>query len=167
MCSQNATFCENCGNLITTTHPPLYGSTTEKLAKVPHSSLIASLILDDDLITLLFQNEFQQVHVDTKLFLGRGIPTELQLPVLDLTPVAFVGGISRLHAIIVPIVRGKYQIMDVGSTNGTFIDRRRLAAFRLYYLGDESELALGNLHMKVQYAAPSHGDNAFVSTLVT
>lgn len=163
--SQSSTFCENCGNLIAATQRPLYGTSTEKLAKKSASSVIATLTLDENHITLTFQKTFQQVAIDTKLFLGRGIPADLQLPVLDLTDLAFVGGISRLHAIIVPLVRGQYQIMDIGSTNGTFIDRRRLAPFKLYYLGDKSELALGNLHLNVEYGVSSDGENSFVSTL--
>ena len=58
--SQNAAYCENCGNPIDT-DPPLYGTTTEKLAKSLGSPVIASLILDDDHVTLTFQDTIQEV----------------------------------------------------------------------------------------------------------
>lgn len=165
--AEDAPLCVNCGKLITEYVPAPYSSETEKLSKKHTSSLTATFVLDDDLITLIFQQYVQQMVITDKLYIGRGIPKDMQLPVLDLSAVAFMGGISRIHALIVPFLPGKYQVMDMGSTNGTYIDGRRLAPYKMYYLADSCQLTLGRLTLHIQYGAAAEGDNAFVSNLAT
>ncbi|MBN2472053.1 MAG: FHA domain-containing protein, partial [Anaerolineae bacterium] len=93
-----------------------------------------------DSTTLSFRLEAEQ-----RLLLGRADGNIK--PDLDLTP--FNGmdrGVSRRHAVLV--ANGdRLEIVDLSSTNGTFINGQRLAPFKPYRLRQGDELHLGEIRM--------------------
>jgi hypothetical protein len=81
--------------------------------------------------------------------LGRIDPSEDTYPEVDLTAdLAMEQGVSREHACI--FRRGNsVEVEDLGSTNGTLLNGKRLAPYIPAHLNDGDELQLGKLLIKV------------------
>ena len=52
--------------------------------------------------------------------------------------------VSRLHASLHRLGNGKYALRDDESTNGTFINGKRLKSFQEYLLYDRDEIKIGD-----------------------
>ncbi len=80
--------------------------------------------------------------------LGRGHPPDQSIHMVDLTRYgAFKGGVSRYHCRIHRQKTGFY-IEDLLSTNGTYINKRRLPPYVPQGLRDGDEIQLGRLVLK-------------------
>ena len=91
-----------------------------------------------------------EIRTETEFFLGRKVE-EGEDALVDLIPFgAFQTGVSRRHALIREIKRG-YEIVDLESTNGTFIDGSRLVSNRPYPLPNFSQVSLGRLNLFIVY----------------
>jgi hypothetical protein len=102
---------------------------------------IAIYTTEGELVGIWKKNEF---------FLGRKLEGSDE-GYVDLTSLgAFQKGVSRRHAVIRQIKRG-YEIADLESTNGTFIDGKRLVSNRPYTLPSASRVTLGRMHLLVLY----------------
>ena len=66
---------------------------------------------------------------------------------------AYVKGVSRQHVKILP-VEGEYVIIDMGSTNGTWLNQLRLIPGRFYQLERDNEVRLGHLSLKIIVRMP-------------
>ena len=72
-------------------------------------------------------------------------------PLLDLSPLGGFGlGISRRHAVIRRVEHG-YEILDLGSVNGTWLNEERLVPHKTYPLTSGSHVRLGNMRLYVIY----------------
>ena len=81
--------------------------------------------------------------------LGRISEGQPIMPDIDLTPYqAYVGGVSRLHAII-KRDGGRIVLMDLGSANGTYINGKRLEPNVEQVINHGDIVALGKL--KIQF----------------
>ncbi|MFC1960796.1 FHA domain-containing protein [Chloroflexota bacterium] len=85
----------------------------------------------------------------TYALLGR-VSSDKNPSAVDLTPLgAHKLGVSREHARI--NIRGNaVQVMDLGSSNGTFINDQRLLANQYYGIEDGDEITLGRLRLQVR-----------------
>jgi hypothetical protein len=91
-----------------------------------------------------------EIVEETEFFLGRK-SEEGDAAFLDLAPFgAFQLGVSRQHALIKQTKQG-YEIVDQGSTNGTFLNGERLVANKPYTLPQSSQVSLGRLHLLMLY----------------
>jgi hypothetical protein len=69
--------------------------------------------------------------------------------ILDLTPFeALDRGVSRQHVLVRPVEDG-FEICDLGSTNGTWLNRDRILPGRAYPLDAESEIQLGRMVLRM------------------
>jgi hypothetical protein len=92
------------------------------------------------ILPLASRNEF---------ILGRISEESLILPDVDLTPYrAGVAGVSRLHA-VVKREANKTLVMDLGSSNGTYINGRRIHPDVDVALNHQDIIALGTLQIQV------------------
>ncbi|HEY9527866.1 MAG TPA: FHA domain-containing protein [Anaerolineales bacterium] len=92
------------------------------------------------ILPLASRNEF---------ILGRICEESLILPDVDLTPYrAGAAGVSRLHA-VVKREANKTLVMDLGSSNGTYINGRRIHPDVDVTLSDQDIIALGTLQIQV------------------
>lgn len=66
-------------------------------------------------------------HVAQPMTIGRASPHDVQKPDIDLNPYESIKTVSRNHAMI-SVENGGIVLTDTGSSNGTFIDGRRLQA---------------------------------------
>jgi pSer/pThr/pTyr-binding forkhead associated (FHA) protein len=85
------------------------------------------------------------------IILGREAATGEGEHMLDLTP--FGGnekGVSRRHAAI-QRVKNSVVLMDLGSSNNTFINGQRLASHEPHILIERDEIRLGNLVASISF----------------
>jgi hypothetical protein len=94
------------------------------------------------------------VVTSPQLVLGRSMPGQPDdARIIDLKSFdAFENGVSRRHAAIRQ-VEGGYEIIDLGSSNGTWLEKQRLVPRRSYPLPGVSRIVLGRLHLIVLHKA--------------
>jgi hypothetical protein len=94
------------------------------------------------------------LNVWEELIIGRGGEGEADAPGLDLSlHQAGELGISRQHAALIPGHDALY-LVDLDSTNGTWINRRYLAPHQRYPLKPGDRIELGLLHIAVRLVEP-------------
>jgi len=86
---------------------------------------------------------------------GRRDPATGSMPDVDLTPFAgYRMGVSRKHAVVRQSESSdRLDLLDLGSSNGTFLNGARLSANRPYRLRDGDEVRFGQMVMKVYFQA--------------
>ncbi|MBN1285215.1 MAG: FHA domain-containing protein [Anaerolineae bacterium] len=102
-------------------------------------------------ILLHIQNASKPLRLDPsqEIIIGRLDPANLAYPDLDLSPYqAHEQGVSRLHAAI-RCRDDMLTLVDLGSSNGTRLNGRRLVPNQPDVLHDGDEIRLGNLMMHV------------------
>lgn len=93
------------------------------------------------------------IYTDNEFVLGRKVANTTGA-LLDLSPLGgYHLGVSRRHAVIRRADHG-YQILDLGSSNGTWLNDERLAPHRPYPLASGSQLRLARMRLFVLFRAP-------------
>ncbi len=144
--------CEQCGASLLPSQPlprvtrPLRPAQLERVFTVTETR--ECVFTDQTQLVLNLGNAGQPVFVlrdNEQITFGRGLPT-LDLP----DDVVWESGMSRVHAAI----RRKgdqLYVVDLGSTNGTFVNNERLDHNQPRLLHDGDVLCLGLLDMRVRY----------------
>jgi hypothetical protein len=107
----------------------------------PINSWISLHLMDSGkILPLASRNEFT---------LGRLSEGQPIMPDIDLTPYqAYASGVSRLH-VVVKREANRIIIMDLGSSNGTYLNGRRLNPHAEETLNHGDVIALGKLKIQV------------------
>ena len=110
-------------------------------AAVPANSWISLHLMDSGkILPLASRNEFT---------LGRLSEGQPIMPDIDLTPYqAYASGVSRLHA-VVKRESNRVLVMDLGSSNGTYLNGRRLTPHIEEGLNHGDIVALGKLKIQI------------------
>jgi hypothetical protein len=88
----------------------------------------------------------------TEFTLGRVADGQPIMPDVDLTPFnAYANGVSRLHAIL-KLAENRIVIMDLGSSNGTYLNGVRLAPHKETILAHGDVISLGKLKIQVLFS---------------
>jgi hypothetical protein len=102
----------------------------------------------------IYINDFTKPAVtqDSQEFiLGRAKTNTPLEEFVDLTPFGgYENGVSQRHAMIRQTDSG-FKLMDLGSTNGTWLNRKRLIPNRPYPLASGAQIYLGRLCLYVIY----------------
>lgn len=86
------------------------------------------------------------------LTLGRRDPATGALPDIDLAPFAgYRMGVSRRHSELRRTDEGYLELLDLGSSNGTFLNGQRLTAHTPHRVQNRDRMALGQIVMEVIY----------------
>ena len=86
-----------------------------------------------------------------EFILGRKAPGTTSVPLLDLAPFGgYSLGLSRRHVAIRSTEAG-YEINDLGSFNGTWLNEEKLVPHQSYALPSGSHLRLGRMRVLVLY----------------
>jgi hypothetical protein len=106
-------------------------------------------------IAVYLEGEFHPAFRDSRaeFVIGRkaGITSPVSEALFDLAPLGgYARGISRRHAVIQRTEHG-YEILDLGSVNGTWLNDERLAPHKNYPLASGSHLRLGSMRLFVLY----------------
>jgi hypothetical protein len=107
----------------------------------PSNSWISLHLMDSGkILPLASRNEFT---------LGRLSEGQPIMPDIDLTPYqAYASGVSRLHA-VVKREDNRVAVMDLGSSNGTYVNGRRLNPHTEESLSHGDIVALGKLKIQI------------------
>ncbi|MAS38029.1 MAG: hypothetical protein CL610_28800 [Anaerolineaceae bacterium] len=133
-------FCEDCGeNLVQV--PSMQTRLYESIAE-PQEPTLALQVLGQSI----------PLKLRSQTLVGRSDPDRPHQPDVDLTHYeAFEKGVSSLHAIIQHSVDG-VQIIDMSSTNGTYVNGRRMVPNQHYVLLDGDEIRFGRLVTRIVIA---------------
>ena len=132
-------FCEDCGEDLT----PVASILETGFYKTSEPRQVG--------IALQIQGSDKRIPVPLQgqTVLGRHDADRTEQPDIDLTAYdALERGVSAVHAAIRHSTDG-VQIVDMGSTNGTYVNGRRLVAHQHYILHDGDEIRLGRLVTRV------------------
>jgi hypothetical protein len=150
-----ALFCSECGaalqavDLITTQHitPP---AAKEMTTKKSHGRAATPISLNYWVtLHLLDTGEVLPLAERNEFTLGRISEGQPIMPDIDLSPYqAYASGVSRLHAIIKRDAN-RVMLMDLGSSNGTYINGKRLNPNMEHVLNNGDVVALGKLKLQI------------------
>ena len=153
-----AVVCRRCGAAL---EDPFMdpGARTTNMPAVVHESIkdwsIDEAAVPESGIAVYIEGEFNPIYRDTsgEFVLGRKAGTTglLSEGLLDLSTLGGYGqGLSRRHAVI-RRTKHTYEIMDMGSVNGTWLNDERLTPHKNYPLISGSHLRLGSMRLFVLY----------------
>ncbi|NOY99417.1 MAG: FHA domain-containing protein [Chloroflexi bacterium] len=118
-----------------------------KSAEKHHS--VASQMSGWVTLQLLESGQFLPLAERNEFTLGRVSEGQPIMPDVDLTPYrAYECGVSRLHTVLKKI-DDRIVIMDLGSSNGTFVNGNRLEPNKEYPLAHGNIISLGKLKIQV------------------
>lgn len=153
-----AIFCMECGAQLTDSNAvvtqtirtnAMHQSATEPVTAAPPRRIVTTtwltlhLLDSGHLLPLADRNEFT---------LGRVAEGQPIMPDIDLSPYqAYSYGVSRLHAVLRRKSATQVTIMDLGSSNGTYLNGQRLEPNKEYPLSHGDLLALGKLKIQVLF----------------
>ncbi|MEE9490700.1 MAG: FHA domain-containing protein [Dehalococcoidia bacterium] len=157
---ENTLFCEECGSYlpggdeaetdplavgeITWMEKEEFGSTVE----VPEEEVVSPVSLK---LSILDSGRDMELSLTKEVNIGRLDPASASFPDIDLTSDGGpTKGVSRRHAKITR--RGsEVFIEDLGSINGTFLNRKKLTPYFPQALKSGDELRLGKLTLRVSF----------------
>lgn len=156
----NAIVCKQCGTALqeSSLEAGLKTRTTDMHALTPEMieewSLQESreLTVPDTGIAFYVDGHSMPAYIDSQpeFVLGRKVGTTSER-LLDLAPFGgYSLGLSRRHATIRQ-TRDGYELMDLGSVNGTWLNEERLIPHKPYPLLSGSNLRLGRMRILVLY----------------
>jgi len=156
-----AIICKRCGTLLDASIMDT-GTQTANVSDPASEGLkdwsIDESAIPEDGIAVYLEGEFKPIHLDSKgeFVIGRksGTTAKVSESLFDLAPLGGYGrGVSRRHVVIQRTERG-YEIIDLGSVNGTWLNNKRLVPHRHYPLASGSHLRLGSMRLFVLYHSP-------------
>jgi hypothetical protein len=109
-------------------------------------------VVPDSGISFYVDGHSMPAHIDPEgeFVLGRKVGVTSDL-LLDLAPFGgYSLGLSRRH-VLIRRTRDGYEILDLGSVNGTWLNEERLVPHRPYPLLSGSHLRLGRMRLLVLY----------------
>ena len=154
----DATVCAYCGaplefgqvSRTTTKHVP--GTTATSLPPITKDALLKTQAPRQG-IAFYIQDRVEPIETrdDRQFMLGRKVTEDMGDAFVDLDPYGgFENGVSRRHAMIHQTKNG-YEITDLASTNGTFLNNQRLIPNEPYPLHNGAQLQLGRMRLLVLY----------------
>jgi hypothetical protein len=155
-----AVVCWQCGTALEDPFmdPGARTKTTDTLTQAPDRVKgwsVDEATIPHNGIAIYVEGTTSPAYLDShgEFVIGRraGTTAEISEALLDLSPIGGFGlGISRRHAVIRRVEHG-YEVLDLGSVNGTWLNDERLVPQRYYPLASGSHLRLGNMRLFVVY----------------
>lgn len=149
-------LCVNCGEYlaidVTVLRTQLLERQRAASKKLPPLQRPLLPLAKDGIIVFDFGGELLSVTMGNHLTLGRKDPKANDASMVDLEPYgAYAQGVSRRHA---EIRRGSDDVLvliDIGSSNGTFLNGERLQPLERHNITDSDEIRLGELKVIIYY----------------
>lgn len=153
---RDAIICVHCGAALDINFPESATTRTTEvpvtLAAKPGEWLYDEAAVPAGSIAIYVEGAAKPVFLSSEkeFILGRKVEETSQV-MLDLSVLGgYHLGLSRLHAIIRRAAQG-YEIMDLGSSNGTWLNDERLVPHKPYPLTNGSQLRLARMRLFVVY----------------
>ena len=150
-----AIYCGKCGaqlvDMTISTHKIHTSETRQEIEREPghtqppprsqlQSWISLNMIESGQILPLADRSEFT---------LGRSAEGQPIVPDVDLSPFnAYANGVSRLHAVL-KLIQDHIVVMDLGSSNGTYLNGSRLPPYVETPLAHGDVLYLGKLKLQV------------------
>ena len=153
-------FCDECGMQLTGLDPLITQNISEEQLTNITEDLRRTEALPKDYgawasIHLVASGQILPLADRTEFTLGRVGEAQPIMPDIDLTPYqAYASGVSRLHAVIKREHEQVY-VMDLDSSNGTYLNGKRLQPNSMQALSHGDMLSLGKLKIQVLLENPS------------
>lgn len=150
-----AIVCGHCGAKLDDPFMDSGAKTTDLQALTPERIRDRSFkeaVVPDSGIAFYVEGQSNPAYIDSKgeFVLGRKPGTTSEM-LLDLAPFGGYGlGLSRRHAVIRRTGNG-YEVLDLGSVNGTWLNEEKLVPHKSYPLRSGSHLRLGRMRLLVLY----------------
>jgi hypothetical protein len=147
-------FCSECGSQLTDVHSIVTQSIpadSQPLSTVDRKKTAAYAQQLDTWASLHLLDSGQILPLGdrTEFTLGRVSEAQPIMPDIDLTPYqAYANGVSRLHAVL-KREGERVFVMDLGSSNGTYLNGKRLKPNSEHTLNHSDLLALGKLKIQI------------------
>ena len=156
----DAITCRHCGaSLGETFAAPTTRQVEEKdtkgLKSETREKVSSKLVVPSEGMAIFVLNKTEPLatRLENEFVLGRTNDASAEV-VIDLTSVdGFALGVSRRHALVRSTGKG-YVIIDLNSSNGTWLNGQRLMPTRPYDMPAESVIQLGRLKLTVSYQNP-------------
>ncbi len=153
-------FCDNCGASLIGDSPLSTKSIAGKLSEIVSESIPATLLGPQ--ADTFGKGTILRIEIEgaeplllkpkEETVFGRRDPASGSMPDVDLTPFAgYRMGVSRRHAVIKQSPEEKLDLVDLGSSNGTFLNGMRLTANKPYKLRDGDEIRFGQMTMRIYF----------------
>jgi FHA domain-containing protein len=151
-----AMFCSECGAQLgtadsLTTQNIATAQVKEAFARKPAVAVPppATILNNWATLHLLDTGQVLPLSERNEFTLGRISEGQPIMPDVDLSPYqAYASGVSRLHAVI-KREADRVLLMDLGSSNGTYINGKRMNANSEQALGNGDVIALGKLKIQI------------------
>jgi len=160
----DALICGHCGTIL---ESPFMGSGTRTMTTnmpMPISEGTKEWSIDetavpDHGIAVYMEGEFDPIHTDERdeFVIGRrsGKTAGVSDSLLDLAPLGgYARGVSRRHVVVRRAEQG-YEVLDLGSVNGTWLNNGRLVPHKQYSLTSGAHLRLGSMRLVVLFRPSS------------
>ena len=151
-----AMFCSECGTQLTgadalVTQNISTSQVQESIREPVKKAVVAPIVNLNNWATLHLLDTGQVLPLTERneFTLGRIGEGQPIMPDIDLSPYqAYASGVSRLHAVLKRDAR-RVMIMDLGSSNGTFVNGKRLNPNIDQPINNGDIIALGKLKIQV------------------
>jgi hypothetical protein len=150
-----AIFCGRCGAQLIDMHVPTHriksaetsGAAGQGAGEPEHAAAVQ--LKSRISLNILERGEILPLADRSEFTLGRSAAGQPIVPDVDLTTYdAYAKGISRLHAVI-KFVKEQATIMDLDSSNGTFLNGKRLTPYIETACAHGDAIALGRLKIQL------------------
>jgi len=154
-----AVFCSDCGLQLSESNNLVTQSiqTADKLRFLDDSKQTVSYLNDLDTwasLHLLDSGQILPLSSRSEFTLGRISDAQPIMPDIDLTPYkAYASGVSRLHAVL-RHEGEKMLVRDLGSSNGTYVNGKRLQENVDMFISHGDILSLGKLKLQILVKNP-------------
>lgn len=153
----NATVCAHCQSPLTAEKPS--HRTTQRMEGATHlfdtHELEIKTGIPDEGMAILSQESGQEIALVTenKFILGRKVDN-VEETIVDLSAYGAYGlGVSRLHVLVRKTEKG-YEICDMDSTNGTWLNDEELAPNKFYPIASGAHIRMGKMHIIAIFGNP-------------
>jgi len=150
-------FCTECGMQLSGLQPIVTQNISADKIPAPERKRTANFPKDLDTwasLHLLDSGHILPLGDRTEFTLGRVSEAQPIMPDIDLTPYqAYANGVSRLHAVL-KRDGNRVFVMDLGSSNGTYLNGKRLTPNAEQTLSHGDMLALGKLKIQILLKNP-------------
>ncbi len=149
-----ALFCSECGTRLgvsdpLTTQSIKSGQIKEALRRGPVPAAAPSVLNNWVTLHLLDTGQVLPLAERNEFTLGRISEGQPIMPDVDLSPYqAYARGVSRLHAVLKREASHVF-LMDLGSSNGTFVNGKRLMPHVDHAVSNGDVVALGKLKIQI------------------
>ena len=152
-----AMFCAECGAQLVGKDPLITQTITKKFdgtsEERPKNDMYQSFNISDawGSLHLLDTGQVLPLSIKNEFTLGRVSEGQPIMPDIDLSPYqAYAAGVSRLHGVI-RRDGNRIVFLDLGSTNGTYINGKRLTPNGEQVLDHGDIIALGKLKLQILF----------------